>query len=367
MKDRNLQNIRHIDILDIGNDCNQNCKQCFYNTVMKTKETLSNELHMIDDIKNNNNLDENIKFFIYPKEITTTPKLIKTIAENGQKFILTNAKNIKTNSDIFKTLKENNIKKIKITLFPNEDEQLFRNWNTAWEYNDIKEVIKMAVNEGIKVKIFTMITPENIRFFQGFYREADNLHISEIELLNFIPTGNGKNMDMKYAMKATDLEKLLSITNDLKLWKWPYISYGFWFWPNFYGKSIYKFIEKGQKHDWVTTEYPCPTINNLFLWISLKNKWIYRCFKLLSESEAKIWEVNNNGKINLYENVDFDENILKEKLRWICSKDSCNFQNLCLWWCRSNAYILAKKRGEKEPEYAGQEICITNLIQKRIS
>jgi radical SAM protein with 4Fe4S-binding SPASM domain len=233
------------------------------------------------------------------------------------------------------------------------------------EYNDIKEWIKMSILEDIETEISTIITPQNMWYLKNFYEELYDMKVSRWRLLNFIPTGNGKNMDMKYIMDNKHLHKLLNITNWLKSWKWPYISYGLWFGPNFYWKSIYNFITQQKIKDWMIAKYPCPTINNSFLWILVKNKEIYRCFKLISNQEAKIWEIGDNGKIILHKNLKFEDKTLKDKLRWMCSRESCDFQDLCLWWCRSNAYILAKIRGEKNPEYAGQEMCITNLIQNQ--
>gem|GEM_PF-6514743 len=53
--------------------------------------------------------------------------------------MLTNGKTIEQDPSILRLLKENNIHKIKVTLFPNKQEQLFWNRNTASEYNKIRK------------------------------------------------------------------------------------------------------------------------------------------------------------------------------------------------------------------------------------
>jgi|GEM_PF-6003889 len=80
--DETLNPIINIGILNIGSECNQNCRQCFYNTRTETQKELSEELVLVNKIKTNNEKYRNANFTIYPKEITTTPGIIKEMGDN---------------------------------------------------------------------------------------------------------------------------------------------------------------------------------------------------------------------------------------------------------------------------------------------
>jgi radical SAM protein with 4Fe4S-binding SPASM domain len=57
---------------------------------------------------------------------------------------------------------------------------------------------------------------------------------------------------------------------------------------------------------------------------------------------------------------------LKTNLRGQCAADNCEYQPLCMGGCRMTAFSVARRKGESEPLYAGQDICMTKLLTENV-
>jgi len=342
----------NIDLLNIGNPCNQNCRQCFAQERCSSI-SLEEEIGLAKRIMEKNDAS----FFIYPKEASTNKELIGFVASSGQRYMLTNGSSIP-----IKSIKQAGIKKIKITLFSDQEEQWFWNRNSPEEYEKIKQGIAACVNAGLQTEIYTIVTPKNISKLPSLYSLADKLGAKKINLLRLLPVGNARNISPDYLIKEDDLEELISVTDPLKKDKGPYISFGMSFGPDFYGSSVWNFFRKNGS-DWVTSKTLCPVVDNQYAGVSMKTRNVYWCFLLQTLEDAKIGNCSKQGRLDI-KAPDFSRETLTKKLRGNCSSDNCEYQELCLGGCRSYAYVFARLRGETEPEYAGMDICRTQLRRK---
>ena len=73
--------MKNIDILDIGNPCNNanKCRMCLLGEKRYTKGDLEKQIEKYMKIKSNY---PKAKFFIYPAEITTSKSLVSKLADN---------------------------------------------------------------------------------------------------------------------------------------------------------------------------------------------------------------------------------------------------------------------------------------------
>lgn len=347
--------------MNIGRACNQNCKQCFIDEKPTNKTNIEGEISRAERIISAN---KNNNFFIYPKEITTSPELVELISKIGQQYVLSNAKIIKPR--FIDYLKDKGVNRIKITLFGDSEEQSFWNNNTEKEYEEIKKGIKLCAEKNITTEIFTIITPKNIEKLSKLYDLCKELKVSKINLLRVLPFGNAKNIKKELFMKEQDLEQLILVTEELKKNNGPYISFSLKFGPNFYGKSVWDCLSGKNKSRWTATETLCPAIGNRYAGVSMKTGNIYWCYYLISDPNGIIGKVSEDDRLDINSQPDFSKETLREKLRGNCSKENCEYQELCLGGCRSAAYAFAKQRGEEEPEYAGVDLCLTKTISNSV-
>lgn len=260
--------------------------------------------------------------------------------------------------------------KIKITLQVNEEEQWLWNSNSPTEYQEIKEGIRLCIDKGFNVETFSLMTPQNYRQLEPFYKELKELGVSKARLLRLMPVGNSSNAPDSYIIGSQELEELIGITDRLKDGRGPYISFGEMFGPDFYGSSVWGYLDQengkpGKQSDWTRSKTLCPAIDGNYLGVSAKSRNAYWCFFLISDPAAKVGRVEEDGMVKADSMPDLSRATLTEKLRGICSKDSCEFQAQCLGGCRAMAYVMAKRRGEPDPLYAGMDICRTD-VKKRM-
>lgn len=401
-----------VDLLNIGRACNQDCRQCFAVEPIRDISSLSaldisacvnsNCVISKENVSEDNESEfrkelsvaENIiklnwsretSFFLYPKEITTSPEMVDLMALTGQKYVLTNGASRRDIQVILDKIKKKGIRKegitrLKFTLFSDSEEQSF--WTNASPnaYLDLLNTICFCKNSGFDVQIYTIITPQNIAKLPLLYSTAYSCGASVINLLRLMPVGNAINIDYKFLMKEDDLKELMIQVNVIKLQRKgekPYISYGMSFGPDFYGNAVWDYLKKGSNEQ-LSRQLPeqdaiqglqplfssgtlCPVIDNKYIGISMKTGNLYWCYMLMSMPNTKVGKLVGDSRLEIDDQPEFSRETLREKLRGKCSKGECEFQNLCLGGCRSRAYVSAVIRGEPEPEYAGMDLCRTSL------
>lgn len=360
-----IKGISNIDFLNVGNPCNQNCRQCFYrNESNLTGISLTKEIKLIEKALYEN---PESSIFVYPKEITTNRDLFSTMKKCGQKKVLSNGKEI--DDEFIRELKKYGLEEIEITLFDNIEQQYDFNKNTSEEYEKIKQSIRKCAKSGLKVTVNNILDKTTMSSISSLCEKCYELGVKKIEFLRLRPIGNAKNVDKSRLLEERDMEIIIPSVEAMKL-KYPamYLSFDISFGPNFYGKTLEEAKEKVRraKKSWVKSPYLCPAINQQYLGISPKSGNVYWCFFLISEPDvARIGYFNvDDGKITITSPVDLSEEALRNKLRGNCSSEDCEYQKICLGGCRSTAYIFARLDGDSDPLYAGVDICLTKSYEK---
>jgi radical SAM protein with 4Fe4S-binding SPASM domain len=353
---------KNIDLLNIGNPCNQSCRQCYAAERGYFEKSLDQEQDLADRIISR--YGEDSSFFVYPKELTTNESIIPFASRMGQDYLLTNGTLLTKKPQILEMMLSSGMKRIRITLFPDAEEQNYWNRNTEEEYAAIKKGIALSVKAGLEAETFTPLTSKNFMKLEELYSEAGKLGVSRMNLIRFVPVGNGREIDKRYIMREQELEELLLLTDSLKKKNGPYISFGMSFGPDFFGKSVWNYLGSGNSSSWVKTKTLCPAIDSNYAGISMKSGNIYWCFMLMADENERIGKVTDSGELIINSPVDLKRATLSKKLTGLCSEDSCDYQKDCLGGCRSNAYIMAKLDGKDNPLYSGMDICRTQTKKR---
>ena len=355
----------NIDILNVGNECNQNCRQCNYESEPNlTGISLTGEIEFIELLKS---LYPGSSIFSYPKEITTSRYLLPIMQKCGQKKVLSNGKEI--DDEFIRELKKYGIEEIAITLFANLEQQYDFNRNTIREYIKIKQNIRKCAESGLKVTVNNILDKTTIYSINSLCEQCKELGAKKIAFIRLRPVGNAKYMDRFRLLEEKDMDIIIPSVEAMRS-KYPdlYISLDISFGPNFYRKTLEEAKEKVRrsKQTWIKSAYFCPAINQDYRGISPKSGKVYWCFFLISESEiARIGYVDiKNGIVTIDSPIDLSEETLKKELRGNCSSENCKYQPECLGGCRATAYISARDKGERDPIYAGMDICQTKSYER---
>jgi len=353
----------NIDLLSIGNPCNQNCKQCFYSEDYSAK-IIKNELDLADKIIKTYSKSS---FFIYPKEITTSLHLLPLFQKVGQKGVSSNG--LIFSEKTVEALKNYQINRIRFTLFATPEEQQFFNGNTLEDYEAIKNSARICAENGMEVTISNVISRTSMKSIEKLALLSRELGAKKLELIRLKPLGNGASMDLSELINESDMDQIIFSAENAKQKAGDslYILFNLGFGPNFYKKSISDAKKKVSKarNSWVKGKYLCPIIDNNYYGISMKSGKVYWCFNNVGNPETAIGYIDQtDAKLKLTDPIDFSRETLEKKLRGNCAYDNCQYQKICLGGCRNAAYIFAKLRNEPEPEYAGMDICLTKSYER---
>lgn len=351
----------NIDILSIGRPCNQNCRQCYY------IENSCSNLEIDHELLASKIMEKYAEssFFIYPKEIANNQELFELINKAGQQSVLSNG--LLLDNDILDKLKEAEVKQIKITLFANADEQFFFNGNNSNQYEKIILAIKKCKEKGFNVVVNNVLSKKNIFSIGTLCKLCHGLGVDKIEFLRIKPTGNGRDLqgmllcfdDMSHIIEQVEINK--------KLYPELYLSFNLSFGPNFYGKSLPEAEAKIKKSvlSWTKSNYLCPAIDGNYWGLSATTGNVYWCFFAMNEAFSKMGYYSSvENQVIINKAPDLSPSTLLKKLGGECSRDKCIYTDICLGGCRSTAYMFAKYKGEKDPLYAGMDICLTKCYER---
>jgi radical SAM protein with 4Fe4S-binding SPASM domain len=345
---------RATDLL-IESPCNESCSTCFFQEAGGPgKIRLTPEV--VDNIRTTaeilGNPDPKL-FTLYPKEITTAMPLLPVFSERSMTRTLTNGKRL-GEPGVLQTLKNAGIMDLMITvpgraaayaLYTREKEQT---------YDRLLNNIGLAVREGFNVGVFYPVFQPNVDDVLPTTLQLQELGVREIKFIRVIPVGAAQNLsDDMFLGNEETLQFLTNVNTARKQTQdaMELTLFGGSFGPNFYGKSIYRYLA-GINDRWPGSQYYCPMINGQFIGITYGTGKAYPCFKALSFPE-----LSSGAQFLTEEN-------LENTLRGQCAKDDCQYQPLCLGGCRITAFAFAKRRGEAEPLYAGQDVCVTRLLEE---
>jgi len=349
----------NIDFIDIGNPCNRKCSSCFKSRVGGAPDR-EEELDLVQKIKIKN---KNSNFFLYPNEATTSPYLFSMMVENGQKYTLTNG--LLLDERMVNWMLVAGLQEVKVTYFANVGEQIEWQGISAKQYRLIGKNIENAVKNGLKVSVNNVLWKSNVGSICDLTKKCFDLGVSRIQLIRF----RGFEPDERY-LSDSDMDNVVGEVEKAKQLfpNNPRVQFSYTFaGPNFYGKSFEEVKGKVSPKEWINSPYLCPAIGQNYWGISLKNSSVYWCPFIAGDKDAEIGKLDKKtGEVNISTNIDLRPETLRKKLGGKCSEDSCEYQSLCLGGCRSTAYIFANMRGEKDPLYAGIDICLTDVYGRAL-
>jgi radical SAM protein with 4Fe4S-binding SPASM domain len=340
------------------------CEQCFFtedplgkvlNNVPVTPELLQDVRNFIDGLDPNN-----IALTIYPREITTAKGLLQVFEDFGISKALTNAILLK-NKAYVDMLINSGITQISVSVLGNPAEQAYLGNSFEAVYWQILQGIQNAIEAGIEVSVFTVVYQGNIDSLQDIFRTLSQLGVKKCQLIRLVPTGKAQNMpDKDFITNNEDVLKVLFAVDEARRQN-PELRISLSkFGPNFYSPGIYQYLLNSNV--WPYSKYFCPWIDQGYIGVIFGSNRVVPCFQGMSFPELDIGEYRE-GEVIINETPLTVAN-LQENLRGICSSENCKFQSLCNGGCRITAYSFAKRNGEGNPLYAGQDVCLTNILQE---
>lgn len=359
--DKRAQN-RATDLL-IESPCNESCSTCFFQEAGgpgKIRLTPG----VVDDIRTTADIlgspDPKL-FTLYPKEITTAMPLLPVFSERSITRTLTNGKRL-GEPGVIDSLKNKGIKDLMITVPGGANAYALYTREKEQTYDRLLRNIDLAVREGFRVGIFYPVFRPNIEDVIPTTLVLQELGVKSIKFIRVIPAGAARSLpDDIFLNKQDTLQFLTNVNTARKRTQntLEFTLFGGSFGPNFYGKSIFRYLA-GMNNVWPGSQYYCPMINGQFVGIAYGTGKAYPCFKALSFPELSSGEYKN-GKLTLKPPLLTKES-LQKNLRGQCAADDCEYQSICMGGCRITAFTFARRRGESEPLYAGQDVCITRIL-----
>lgn len=362
MRQRELN--RATDLL-IESPCNESCSTCFFQEAGGPgRIRLTPEV--IDDIRTTTQLlgdPDPKRFTLYPKEITTAMPLLPVFSERSITRTLTNGKRL-GEPGVLHGLKNAGIKDLMITVPGRAAAYALYTKEKGQTYDRLLGNIGLAVREGFNVGIFYPVFRPNVDDVIPTALQLKELGVKNIKFIRVIPVGAARGLsDNMFLNKVDTLEFLTNVNTARKLTQnsMELTLFGASVGPNFYGKSIFRYLA-GMDDRWPGSQYYCPMIDGQFVGIAYGTRKAYPCFKALSFPELSSGEYKD-GKLVLKPPLLTKEN-LENKLRGQCTKTDCQYQPICLGGCRITAFSFAKRRGESEPLYAGQDVCVSRILEE---
>jgi radical SAM protein with 4Fe4S-binding SPASM domain len=350
----------------VPNKCNQNCAACFYKRECMPDINNVNE-DVVRDIDTMLGILKNVdpSPYFYPREPTSYSSLplLPKYKEVGMDSILTNAKTL-TDQRVLDALKQAGIKSLTITMPGEANSYSIYTREPAEQYKLILDGISIAKREGFGVSTFMPVFEQNIYDVVPMVKRLYSLGVSTTRFIRVLPVGNAKEMPGDFFLKPESAVKFMEEVNRARL-LYPDVKLSFFgqsFGPNFFSPGIWRALA-GQTNDWPGTKFACPAINSRYLGIVLGSNEIVSCFEGMSLDNQRIGTVRD-GKLIVDPNPSRSESTLRDNLRGLCSKDSCEYQPMCMGGCRTAAMSEAIQRGEPNPEFAGQTICLTQILKK---
>ncbi|OGG35769.1 hypothetical protein A2363_03530 [Candidatus Gottesmanbacteria bacterium RIFOXYB1_FULL_47_11] len=355
---------RATDLL-LESPCNERCVACFFQEA-GGPGSIRLTTEVVNDIRTTAGIlgaPDKTMFTLYPKEITTAMPLLPVFSERAVTRTLTNGKRL-GEPGVIETLKNAGIRDLMVTVPGNAASYALYTQEKEQTYDRLLNNIGSAIRSGLTVSTFYPVFRPNIDDVLETTLRLQELGVREIKFIRVIPAGAARNLSddiftdndstLQFLSNVNEARKQAGNTMELTL-------FGGSFGPNFFAKSIYRYLA-GASDRWPGSQYYCPMVNGQFIGIAFGTGKGYPCFKALAFPELISGEYKN-GKLTR-EPVTLTDKNLENGLRGQCAKDNCDYQPLCMGGCRITAFAFAKRRGEPDPLYAGQDVCITRLLEE---
>ena len=193
----------------MSRECNSRCKHCYQGGNPDGSGWDYNKADKITDLFLNEG------YIVFPIVNEWLPKywdMLKILKKCNASEITTNGLILLTkHKDFFQKLLENNITKIKFTLFP----ESYMEYYTGRKYKDIQKCIKLAVADNFSVTLNFVAMKDTIESIPNYCREAVSLGVNEVQFMNYFCTDKGSNMYSQVLTKA-DINRFWELYNVVK-------------------------------------------------------------------------------------------------------------------------------------------------------
>lgn len=362
--------------------CNQECDHCHF--VEEGYGVLKVDSILMDDAQTIINFfhppeGDGPQIITYPRELSVVLPLLPLRQQLGQDAIYTNASRITPGT--INALIAHGVKNAFVSLHGDKEHHMALTGVSSSEYERTLNGIELLNESGMTVTVITTMHKDNLDVIPAVVKYLEEKGLNQLKLIRYFPAGRGKDLPVDKILSPDDVLKLLYTVDGLRK-QHPDINislYGMSFGPNFYSPNYFRYLA-GQKEALsgegnvfgnVAPEprYVCTLIGRQYLGISLGTHNVYPCFEALSFPELNMGKLAiNHGEVDLQlDESNFTAEKLSENLRGQCSKENCPYQSLCLGGCRMHAYAIARQRGEPEPSYAGQDVCVTRILDEELA
>jgi len=364
-KMRTRANSVNADLL-VPTACNQSCPGCFYdlpkNLDMEDVDNRSWE-EIKKTLKMLYAIDPNPTY--YPREPSVSLRILDGYKEAGITRALTNGK-LLYRPETVQVLKQSGITSIVVTVPGNEDSYATYTGEDINTYGRLLKGIDMAGKQGISVSVFMPIFQKNVNDVEETTERLVNIGVKDIRFIRVLPIGKARNLPDDFFLTKDGMVTFLTNVNTTRLlWKDKVnlSLFGLSFGPNFYGMNAWKSLS-GLRGGWPQSEYLCPTINRQYVGVVLGSKDIVTCFQAMSFPDQRIGYIDDGTIVYSPEKPKRTSENLSKNLRGMCSAENCDYQPICLGGCRTAAIAEAIRKNEPDPEFAGQNICVTNIVKE---
>ncbi len=363
--------------------CNQNCDHCHFVEegygVLKVDSSLMADAQAIVDFFHPSGNEIDPQIITYPRELSVVLPLLPLRQQLGQDAIYTNASRITPH--VVEKLISHGVKNAFVSLHGDKEHHMALTGVPPSEYNRTLRGIELLKESGMNVTTITTMYKDNLGVIPDVVKYLESVGINQLKLIRYFPAGRGKDLPVDKILSPEDVLKLLYTVDEIRK-QHPYMNislYGMSFGPNFYSPNYFRYLA-GQK-DALSGEgnvfgnaapeprYVCSIVGRQYVGISLGTHNVYPCFEALSFPELKMGKLTiDQGRVGLQlDESNFTAKKLSENLSGQCSKEDCPYQKFCLGGCRMHAYAIARQRGEPDPMYAGQDVCVTRILDKELA
>lgn len=346
--------------------CNQSCPGCFYD-LPETLNIPDLDDDSVKDLRQTIDLlrtkDNNPTF--YPREPSVSRRILDVYKELSVTRAITNGKLLYKPEKIA-AFKASGITDIVVTVPGLQSSYGIYTGEDPATYDRLMTGISKAVQEGLNVSVFTPVFEKNINDIEEMTDRLTSIGIKDIKFIRVIPTGRARFLpDDFFLTKDGMMQFMTNVDKTRKKWgeKMSLSLFGLTFGPNFFGMNVWQKLAGGRP-GWPESSYLCPTINRQYLGVVLGSKDVFTCFQAMSFPDQRLGYIENGTIVFSPEKPARTPNKLIQNLRGNCAADACEYQPICLGACRTAALSEATRRNEPDPEYAGQTICVTNILKE---
>lgn len=301
----------------------------------------------------------------FPQEPLLQPELLSIYELVGCSEISTNGILLARDTASLDLLHERGIQNIIISLHGNRQDHCALTGVEPEVYDDLLRSLRTIVDRGFSLHITTTLYKGNLGALDYLPELLTSVGASEWWIQRIIPCGEARHWPLSRFLYGDECREVMIAYSNLKRRYRPEelcvrldLTWG----PNFYSNKMIQFLA-GQRRHWPWTRFACPLVSGDRISISADSGRIYPCIFFESFPEMQIGMLDA-GLSPVVERPLFSECELLDRLRGQC--EGCSYIEFCLGGCRATAFSFAVLRNEPEPLFAGQDFCLTSMLEREM-